>query len=369
MKRWIGGLALVVLLTLAAGVWWQRTPLLAWYYVHRLAKSDDRERDTWAKRVVGLDRAALPHLFSCLEGDCAAACINVQTALTRLADRWGPNDPRSARLAGQLGQLFALCSASGQQSVLEVEAELVRSANGPAAAEIVGAAARLLAEVDGLQGSEARTGALTLAAVLVTRTNQVEVLDSCRNLAETCLKDENPENRLKAVRLALQPGMGMNKEVVPLLHDPASQVRCAVLVTVGGAPDLVATDDLLNWLHDPDAHVRRLCEATLRGRGLQEEHIRLGRLLTDDQPTIRLQVLDHLRAATDLDPGAWLRRLSQDPAPAVRAAAIRAACGYPQIDLTERIVQIARSDPNPTVRQIAQYYLSCRQRQPSFLAN
>src|SRR5262249_7021557 len=97
MKRWIGGLALVMLLTLAAGVWWQRAPLLAWYYVHRLAKSDDRERDTWAKRVVGLDRAALPHLFSCLEGDCAAACINVQTALTRLADRWGANDPRSAR--------------------------------------------------------------------------------------------------------------------------------------------------------------------------------------------------------------------------------------------------------------------------------
>ena len=30
------------------------------------------------------------------------------------------------------------------------------------------------------------------------------------------------------------------------------------------------------------------------------------------------------------------------------------------IDLTDRIDQMARSDPSPTVAQIAQYYLSCK---------
>ena len=110
----------------------------------------------------------------------------------------------------------------------------------------------------------------------------------------------------------------------------------------------------------PDADVRQLCEMALRGRGLQENHIRMARLMADHQPAVRMQVIDHLRETSDLDPGAWLRRLSHDPAPAVRAAAVRAAANQTQASLVDRIEQMAKNDPSPTVQQVARYYLSCQ---------
>src|SRR5262249_6948990 len=111
-----------------------------------------------------------------------------------------------------------------------------------------------------------------------------------------------------------------------------------------------------------DDDVRRICEALLRGRGMTEEHLKLGRLLTDAHPSVRLQVLDYLRTDSDLEPGVWLRLLTADPEPAVRVAAVRAAVAHPLVDLSDRIDQMTRSDPSPTVCQIARYYLHCQQR-------
>jgi hypothetical protein len=68
--------------------------------------------------------------------------------------------------------------------------------------------------------------------------------------------------------------------------------------------------------------------------------------------------LDHLHQSHDLDPGLWLRRLSHDPSPAVRVAAMRAMTQMPYVDLSDRIDQMARSDPSPTVCQLARYYLN-----------
>ena len=82
--------------------------------------------------------------------------------------------------------------------------------------------------------------------------------------------------------------------------------------------------------------------------------------MTDAQPGTRLQVLDLLGRSRDLEPGAWLRRLSNDPSPAVRAAAVRAATEQPMASLVDRLEQMAQNDPSSTVRQLAQYYLSCQ---------
>jgi len=116
---------------------------------------------------------------------------------------------------------------------------------------------------------------------------------------------------------------------------------------------------LFYWLSDPDAQMRQLCEVALRGRGLQDNHIRLARLMADPRPTVRMEVLEAIEQVPDLDPGAWLRRLSHDPSPAVRAAAARAAANQTQVDLSDRIDQMAQNDPSPTVQQVARYYLSC----------
>jgi hypothetical protein len=129
---------------------------------------------------------------------------------------------------------------------------------------------------------------------------------------------------------------------------------------------VIGDDVLFYWLNDPDADVRTLCEMALRGRGLQENHIRLAKLMSDRRPVVRLQVIEGLRDNPDLDPGAWLRQLSHDPVPAVRAAAAREATYQSQVDLRERIEQMAQNDPSPTVQQVARYYLSCQRIHTSF---
>ncbi len=129
-------------------------------------------------------------------------------------------------------------------------------------------------------------------------------------------------------------------------------------IALGPAPELVSDDELLPLLHDPDEDVQNLCELALRSRGLQENHIVLARLISDTRPTARLQVLQHLRDATDLEPGVWLRRLCQGPEPAVRAAGIRAASAQSEVDLRSCLQEMAEQDPSPTVKQLAQIYLA-----------
>jgi hypothetical protein len=122
------------------------------------------------------------------------------------------------------------------------------------------------------------------------------------------LRSGTASNRLRAIRLTLHPGMDLLEQVVVLLGDESAEVRRAALLAVGPARDVVHDDQLLPSLHDPDAEVRRLCEAALTSRGLRPEYLQLGRLLTDPRPTARLEVLDCLRGSTELDPGLWLRR-------------------------------------------------------------
>jgi HEAT repeat protein len=171
------------------------------------------------------------------------------------------------------------------------------------------------------------------------------------------LRDPRPELRSNAIRLAQTAGADLLSQVASLLDDPAPEVRRAALLAVGAQRDAIAEDDLLRWLHDPDDQVRQLCEQALRGRGLSDQHLKLGRLLTAPQPATRMLVLEQLRRADDLDPRVWLRRLSHDPDPAVRAAAIRATTELPAVDLHDRVEQIARDDPSPTVRELARFYL------------
>jgi HEAT repeat protein len=145
-------------------------------------------------------------------------------------------------------------------------------------------------------------------------------------------------------------------QVVALLRDPDVGVRRAAMLAVARA-EQVGDESLLPALHDPDAEVRRLCEEALRNRGLGREHIELGRLLTDPRPATRLRVLDHLPRVRDIDPALWLRRLTHDPVPAVRVAAVRVISEQAGVDLSDRLDQMARSDPSPTVCQLAGYYL------------
>jgi HEAT repeat protein len=201
-----------------------------------------------------------------------------------------------------------------------------------------------------------------LASKIVDLGVPKEAISPCREFTLACLTDTSPVNRILAIRLAANAEIHLLERVTQLLKDPDPGVRRNALLAIGGIPEAIATDDLLASLHDPDPEARRLCEEILRGRGLSPEQVKLGAVLTDPDALKRLRVLEYLRFHSELEPGLWLRKLSHDPSPAVRAAAIRAAAEQNGVDITDRLKQLCQNDPSQTVRQVAQYYLSCRQR-------
>ena len=355
-------LLLLSLLIVLAGIgWWQRTPLLAWYYVRGLSGAENEDRETWVTRVVGLDSAAVPALLACLRRDNPQACGNVQAALVHLVAHWGSSDPRTQELAEKVTESFPGLSGSGQQSALALVIEFFRGqtpAAGPPTLAI--AAERMLTAAAQAKEPGVQARALALAEVIMEAATLSSCRDSLRGLVSAGLKNPDAETRIRAVHLTLHETFrednALRAQVAPLLHDSETSVRRAAVLGVGMAEQIVTEDELLPLLHDADAEVRRLCEGALRGRGLRDDHLKLARLISDARPSARLEVVDYLLEASDLEPGAWLRRLSQDPSPAVRAAAVRAAAAQTRVDLSERLRDVAQSDSSPTVRQLAGHY-------------
>jgi HEAT repeat protein len=213
--------------------------------------------------------------------------------------------------------------------------------------------------------SSLRPQALDLARELIDHVLPGQWLDICQEAALAGLKDKDAQTRAQAVHLVLHLARRTDAaaEVTLLagirhvLTDQEPLVRRAAVIALAPSRQAISDDDLLPVLHDSDPEVRRLAELALRSRGLEEGHLRLARLISDPSPGERLQVVDHLDRTSGLEPGVWLLRLSHDAVPAVRAAAVRAACCRPQVNLQERMRKIARDDPSPTVRQLARYYL------------
>jgi hypothetical protein len=358
-KKYLVAGAVAVLLA-GAGLWLGREPLLTWYYLRGLRQAGEGERERWAERVAGLDEAAVPPLLDLLTGD-ESSCAGARAALAALVRRRGADDARGEGLARRLSEGFARLSPAGRRAALEFEAGWLRAEGGPAPpAEVARALARELPAAARGDGAERGAG-LELAAALLERPDGAEWVGPCRELALACFTDAADENRLRAARLALRPGMDLQQQALPLLRDASAEVRCVAMLAVGPAQNVIGTDDLLHWLHDPDPEVRRLCEAALGSRKVPRDHIRLGRMLTDPDHHVRLNVLDELHRAHDIDAGIWLRYLSHDPKESVRVAAARAAVeqrfGTP-VDLHDRLEQMSKNDPSETVRQLTGYSLS-----------
>src|SRR5687767_9727691 len=95
MRRRIVTCTLLILIVGAGALWWQRTPLLAWWHVRQLMQADEASRDVYVERVVALEEAALPCLFKGLASADDRACANIEAAIAELARSWKTLDPRS----------------------------------------------------------------------------------------------------------------------------------------------------------------------------------------------------------------------------------------------------------------------------------
>jgi hypothetical protein len=365
-RRFLGALLIVFLLGGGIVAWRERITLLSWFYVRNLARASDANRPRWVGRVAKLGDAALPGLFDCLAQPDAHVCANACAALMHMTRAWGRGDARTADLALRLAREFPGFSAAGQKRVLDLAVGWFREP-GRRPDPLLSACGHLVSESAMVAEDDVQTSALELCGILLNHPSddhESKPLDPAHKLVVATLQASHVDNRLRAVRLTLYPGMDdLLEQVATLLNDESPHIRRAALIAVGSAREAVHDDQLLPCLHDADAEVRRLCEQALIARGLRPEYLELGRLLNDPQPGKRLQVLDRLRESVELDSGLWLRRLSHDPSPSVRVAAMRAMTQQDDVDLSDRIDQIAREDASPTVRQLAQFYLNSPRRQ------
>src|SRR5262245_43597161 len=353
---------LIVLALLAGGAWLQRERVSCWYYLRGLAQAGDQERDRWVERVASLGETAVPGLLECLTRDDEQMCANAQAALERICGCLPQDDARWINLTDRLAEAFPGLSAPGQRCVLAMTAGWMRPAGQPNPSTLR-FGTQLLRAAGALSDSAAQPLALDIATALLAAEQGDSVLEPCRQVACAALKDGNARNRTRAVQMALFPKLDLLAEVAPLLSDPAIEVRRSVVLAVGNSRKVISDERLALALHDTDAEVRRLGEKALRGRGLTPRHIQLARLITDSRPATRAKVLLYLQEDSDLDVAVWLRLLTHDPADGVRLAAMRAAAEQGIFEMHERLEQMARSDPSPTVCQWAPYFLGClRQR-------
>ena len=362
-KRTVLAAAAALLVVCGSLGWLEREPLACWFYLRGLARADEGSRAVWVERVTRLDNAATPGLLAMLAQNDVQVCENAEAALLAMSARWGADDARRSALAKKLADGFAHFSGSGRGAAVNVLTVWLNAESTPTAPSI-GAAARILEMAAHSSDSEARAVALQLTEAVAAHAPANADLGPCRELVAACFEDSAPDNRVKAVAAAERFLPDMRKQALPLLNDPEPAVRIAAMQAIGATQGIIETEDLLRWLHDPNPEVRRFCERALRSRGVSDEQIALGRLITDPVPRVRLQVLTCLRRGdeTDVYAGVWLRHLSHDPAPEVRFAAVRAIREQGLTELNDRIDQMARNDPSPTVCDFARRCLASQGR-------
>jgi hypothetical protein len=358
-NRVVLGLFMAALLGGTVALFVERTPLLAWFYMHSLARAAEQNRALWVDRAAALGEGAEPAVFAYLTQTDEAACRNAGAVLQKWVGQYGSDDARAAALAEHMAKGFGAFSPAGRVVMLETAALWFAPTAAKPSEALAAASAHLIAEAAKSAEPPVHAAGLNLCSLALDRTDDAkEMLDAGRDLVKVALRDEPPANRVRATLLAVRPGMDDLEDVAVLLKDPVPEVRRAALLAVGPADEkVVSAKSLLPVLHDDDPEVRRACEDVLRiDRHLSPQSYEIGWCLYHPDPAQRLNVLDHLRRGADVEPGVWLRELSHDESPAVRLAAVRVMSQQNRVDLSDRLEQMAAGDPSPTVSQMARLY-------------
>jgi hypothetical protein len=299
----------------AVGIW-QRERLWIWYCATRLEHATEDEQVEWAGKLAEAGEPALPTMLKLLRHDDRVVCSSARLGLETLTSKWPKDDPRRLSFSRQFVDAEPTFSTPGRAAALEL-----------------------------------------LPAVLAD--GSPEIARRVKEMIANTAKSESVDLRIQAVAAALRPEIDCLEAIVPLLQDPAAEVRQAAVLALGpvrdGARPIVADDSLLRCLHDPDPKVRDLAEMGLRSRGRTAHDIRLGRRYAAPDAAERQKLLLDLADEQELDVTVWLERLTRDVDPAVRAGAVRLAAER-RLDLGDRLEEMSRTDPDGTVRRIAEFY-------------
>lgn len=361
--------AVAVVGAAGAGIYYRNDLQAAWL-VRQVSQTTEAEAPQFVERAKGLGNSAVIPMVGLFHSDRDLVVKTAREALQGLSADWAQDDSRRVILAGKLAQGFASFSPQGQAASLNLVTAWLGEPPAPGT-PLMQAVAGLLAQAAlGLAEPPAGTepdptvpkAALGLLAKIPSPAASEEASKredalARRDLLRQILRKGDAASRVDAISVIMRTQTDLYEDLVARLDDPVAEVRRACILAIGPATEKVREDVLLGALHDNDSEVGRLAELALSARGLSPEHIRLGKLLTDPDPSRRLEVLDLVQGSPDLDEKLWLERLSHDRAASVRAAAARALSARFGIDAQDRLRQMAGSDPSPSVSRIAGFYL------------
>jgi HEAT repeat protein len=173
--------------------------------------------------------------------------------------------------------------------------------------------------------------------------------------AKRCLSDREPKSRAAAI--VCLGALPMDEKAAPAVvnvdYPDNGGVRYRTLMTFANRPGLLSIDAVLKRLHDTEPGIPELAELILKGRGLNKDHIYLGRQIFDPHPEIRASVIPLIRDRTDIDPVTWLLQLSHDADDTVRGKAVEALVDRDSPEVDRRLKEIALTDTSAAVRAVA----------------
>lgn len=363
---WRMGLAGLVTAA-ALGIYF-RQEIQAHYMAYQISQAGDAEAIQLGEKAGAFGEAAVSPLTLLFQSKRPSACTAARGGLEKITKGWEAEDPRKVQLARNLARGFPNFSPSGQAASLTLVSSWIASEIStqsplyqPVAA-LLGQVALQVAEQDPNNKDQVVVAQAGLSLLRKMNNSGVEAKSEERlaqmDLLRQIMRKADPGSRRDAIGVVIAGGFDLHDDLVACLQDPVAEVRRGAVLALGPAQDTVRDDVLLGALHDSDPEVSRLAELALQSRGLTMEHIRLGKLLTHSDPSKRLQVLDLLNEFPDLDEKLWLDRLSHDRSASVRAAAARALSQRYGPEATDRLKEMAGSDPSPAVNRLAKYYLS-----------
>lgn len=354
---WAWMVTAVALALLAAGITYQREDLMAAWRVHQLPQSTAETRISLTHKLAQTPQKSAGWLLYALSDTLdAEPCLILGSALASVTadltiEEIQPLLTRSASLFRGMAPAGQEATVRWAQTVLEAS-----SGKGRLPDQAALAMQRLIEQAYLGEEPAVQAAALQLAAPLFQTQPPKALIAALKQLVQAGVKSADPGVQMQAISAALLPDLDCLEDAAGCLKSPHREVRQAAILALGSATEKIGEETLLPSLHDEDPEIAHLAQTALQARGLREDQIRLGRLMSDPKPSRRLEVLDHLSTTRDIDPALWLRKLSNDPSPAVRVAALRAMAQDPGLELSDRVDQMEANDPSQAVNKLARFY-------------
>ncbi len=169
------------------------------------------------------------------------------------------------------------------------------------------------------------------------------------------LASSRSEERLRAVRvvLALDLSGPLEEDIYRIAYDSDTFVRSSVMRLLGRLPGPTSERILLNGLNDPDDRVQANSIESLERLRASGFYKLVRRHLKSQDNRVRGNAVRALLAAQAPEAGIILLEMLDDEQASHRASALWVIESLKLLTLAARVVNLARSDPDPTVRRRA----------------